>query len=184
MKLGVMADSHDNVPMVKRAVELFQRREVDLVIHAGDFIAPFAVAPLADLDCRVVAVFGNNDGERVVLAKKIEAFGEVHPNLAETELGGRRIAAMHYPELAEPIAASGHYDLVIYGHTHEIDVRPGDTVAPEARPVTTVLNPGETGGWLSGRATAAIVDLEDMQVEIVDLAPEDLASGTASDHLR
>ncbi len=25
-------------------------------------------------------------------------------NLAETEIGGRRIAAMHYPELAEPIA--------------------------------------------------------------------------------
>ncbi len=106
MKLGVMADSHDNVPMVRRAVELFNRRGVDLVIHAGDFVAPFAVAPLAGLDCRVVAVFGNNDGERVVLAKKFEAIGEVHPNLAETELGGRRIAAMHYPELAEPIAAS------------------------------------------------------------------------------
>ncbi len=160
MKLGVMSDSHDNVPMVKRAVEMFNSRRVDLVIHAGDFIAPFAVAPFADLDCRVVAVFGNNDGERVVLAKKIEAFGEVHPNLADAELGGRRIAAMHYPELAEPIAASGLYDLVIYGHTHEIDVRAGKT---------TVLNPGEVGGWLTGRSTAAIVDLEDMKVEIVDL---------------
>ncbi len=174
MRLGVMADSHDNVPMVRRAVELFNRRGVDLVIHAGDFIAPFAVAPLADLDCRVVAVFGNNDGERVVLAKKLEAIGEVHPNLAEAELGGRRIAAMHYPELAEPIAASGRYDLVIYGHTHEIDVR---RVAPEARPETVVapeaetvlLNPGEVGGWLTGRSTAAIVELDDMKVEIVDL---------------
>ena len=163
MKLGVMADSHDNVPMVRKAVELFSDRRVDLVVHAGDFVAPFAVAPLADLDCRVVAVFGNNDGERVVLAKKFEAIGEVHPNLAETELGGRRIAAMHYPELAEPIAASGIYDLVIYGHTHEIDVRPGGTGE------TTVLNPGEVGGWLSGRSTVAIVDLESMEVEIVDL---------------
>ncbi len=162
MKLGVMADSHDNVPMVRRAVELFNQRGVDLVIHAGDFVAPFAVAPLADLDCRVVAVFGNNDGERVVLAKKLEAIGEVHPNLAEVELGGKRIAAMHYPELAEPIAASGIYDLVIYGHTHEIDLRPG---------ATTVLNPGEVGGWLSGRSTVAVVDLEGLNVEIVDLEP-------------
>ncbi len=168
MKLGVMADSHDNVPMVRRAVELFRRREVDLVIHAGDFVAPFAVAPLAELDCRVVAVFGNNDGERVVLAKKFEAIGEVHPNLAEAELGGRRIAAMHYPELAVPIAASGLYDLVIYGHTHEIDVRRVETAAPE-RPVTVVLNPGEIGGWLTGRSTAAVVELEEMEVEIVDL---------------
>ncbi|MCP3963083.1 MAG: metallophosphoesterase [bacterium] len=160
MKLGVMADSHDNVPMVRQAVEVFDHQGVDLVIHAGDFISPFAVAPLAELDCRVVAVFGNNDGERVVLAKKLEAMGEVHPNLAEVELGGRKIAAMHYPELAEPIAASGRYDLVIYGHTHEIDVRPG---------TTTVLNPGETGAWLTGRATVAIVDLGSMEVEIVDL---------------
>ncbi len=170
MKLGVMADSHDNVPMVQRAVELFNDRGVDLVIHAGDFIAPFAVAPLAGLDCRVVAVFGNNDGERVVLAKKFEAIGEVHPNLADTELGGRRIAAMHYPELAEPIAASGRYHLVIYGHTHEIDVR---TVVQEGHErsiaQTTLLNPGEVGGWLSGRSTVAIVELESMEVEIVDL---------------
>lgn len=160
MKLGVMADSHDNLPMVKRAVELFNERGVDLVIHAGDFIAPFAVAPLAGLDCKVVAVFGNNDGERVVLAEKFKAFGEVHPNLAEVELAGRRIAAMHYPELAEPIAAGGRFDLVIYGHTHEIDVRPGQP---------TVLNPGEAGGWLTGRSTVAVVELENMEVEIVDL---------------
>ena len=160
MKLGVMSDSHDNVPMVRRAVEVFGERGVEAVIHAGDFISPYAVAPLADLDRRIIAVFGNNDGERVVLAKKLEAMGEVHPNLAEVELAGRKIAAMHYPELAEPIAASGRYDLVIYGHTHEIDLRPG---------TTTVLNPGETGAWLTGRATVAIVELESMEVEIVDL---------------
>ncbi len=167
MKLGVMADSHDNVPMVRKAVELFNRRGVDLMIHAGDFVAPFAVAPLAELDCRVVAVFGNNDGERVVLTKKFEAIGEVHPNLADTEIGGRRIATMHYPELAVPIASSGLYDLVIYGHTHEIDER---IVVPEGSQRTSVLlNPGEVGGWLSGRSTAAIVELEGMAVEIVDL---------------
>ncbi len=160
MKLGVMSDSHDNVPMVQKAVELFNRRGVHLVIHAGDFVSPFAVTPLAGLACKVVAVFGNNEGEQIVVAKKFEGIGEIHPNLAEVELGGRRIAVMHYPELAEPIAASGRYDLVIYGHTHEIDVRPGET---------TVLNPGETGGWLTGRSTVAIVDLESMEIEIVDL---------------
>lgn len=161
MKLGVMSDSHDHVPNVRRAVKLFQDRGVDLVVHAGDFVAPFAVLPLADLEGRVVAVFGNNDGERVGLQKTFEKIGgEVYPNLAPAEIGGRRVAAVHYPELALPIAEGGAYDLVIYGHTHEVDVRPGKV---------TVLNPGETGGWLSGRATVAVVDLETMKVEIVDL---------------
>ena len=86
MKLGVMADSHDNVPKVKQAVELFNARSVDLVIHAGDFVAPFAVVPLGRLESRVVAVFGNNDGERVGLAAKFgEIGGEVHPNLAPSK---------------------------------------------------------------------------------------------------
>ena len=95
-----------------------------------------------------------------MLAQRFATLGEVHPNLAEVELGGRSIAVMHYPELAEPIAASGRFDLVIYGHTHEIDVRPGES---------TLLNPGETGGWLTGRSTVALVELEGMEIEIVDL---------------
>ncbi len=160
MKLGVMSDSHDNVTKVKAAVEVFNRRGVDLVVHAGDFVSPFAVTPLAALDCPVVAVFGNNEGEQVVVAKKFEGIGEVHPILAEAELGGRRIAAVHYPEIAEPIAESGRYDLVVYGHTHEVDVRRGRAL---------LLNPGEVGGWLTGRTTVAVVDLETMDVEIIDL---------------
>ena len=160
MKLGVMADSHDNVPKIVDAVEIFNVKGAELVIHAGDFVAPFAVAPLADLRCKVVAVFGNNDGERVGLAKRFEGIGEIHPNLAEVEVFGHRIAAMHYPELAEPIAEGGQYDLVIYGHTHEVDVRHGKSI---------LLNPGEAGGWVTGRSTVAVVDLETMEVEIVDL---------------
>ncbi len=158
MKLGVMSDSHDNVPNVNRAVGLFNDIGVDLVVHAGDFIAPFAVVPLEDLNCRVVGVFGNNDGERVVVAKRFEAIGgEVHPNFADVSLGGKKIAVMHYPELAIPIAKSGDYDIVIYGHTHKIDIRQGNSL---------LLNPGETGGWITGRATVAVVYIETLGVTI------------------
>jgi putative phosphoesterase len=160
MKIGVLSDSHDNVPMVKKAVELFNSEGVELVIHAGDFIAPFVVAAMGDLKCRVVGVFGNNDGERIGLAARFAEVGEVHPNLASVEVGGRKIAAMHYPELAEPIAKSGEYDVVIYGHTHEIDVRKEGVL---------IVNPGETSGWTTGRSTVAIVDLDSLEAEIRDL---------------
>lgn len=161
MKLGVMSDSHDNIPNVKRAVALFNEIGVDLVVHAGDFIAPFAIDPLADLNCRVVGVFGNNDGERVVVAKRFETIGgEVHPNLASVSLGDSNIAVMHYPELATPIAKSGDYDIVVYGHTHKIDIRTEESL---------LLNPGETGGWTTGKATVAVVALETLEVTIHDL---------------
>ena len=160
MNLGVMSDSHDNVPAVRAAVEAFRRHGVEAVVHAGDFISPFAVAPLAELGCPVHGVLGNNDGERLVLAERFRALGELQPNLLDLELGGRRIAAVHYPELAIPLAASDRFDLVIYGHTHEID---------ERRDRALLLNPGEVGGWLTGRKTVAVVDLDSLAVEIVDL---------------
>ena len=163
MLLGVLADSHDNVLNVRRAVELFNRLEADLVVHAGDFIAPFAVAPLGDLKAPVVAVFGNNDGERLGLERAFSAFGgTVHPNLASATLGERRIAAVHYPELAEPIARGDAFDVVIYGHTHRIAIEPRQAL---------LLNPGETGGHLTGRATVATVELNSLAVEIHDLTP-------------
>ena len=161
MKLGILSDSHDNLPMVELAVRRFQQEELAMVIHAGDFVAPFAVAPLAALECPVVAVLGNNDGEKIGLQRKFDdGIGELHPQLADVEVGGRRIAAMHYPEMADAIAPSGLYDLVIYGHTHRVDIRPGDSL---------VINPGEVGGWITGRSTVAIVELDDLSVEIVDL---------------
>ena len=160
MKIGVMSDSHDNVPMINKAVELFNNEGVELVVHAGDFIAPFAIAAMSNLTCRVVGVFGNNDGERLMVAKRFEEIGEIHPNLANVEISGRKIAAVHYPELAEPIGKSGEYDVVIYGHTHQIDVR---------REESLLLNPGETGGWTTGKCTVAVVDLETLDAQIHEL---------------
>ncbi len=161
MRLGVMSDSHDNVPNVKRAVALFNEVGVDTVVHAGDFIAPFAIDPLGDLACPVIGVFGNNDGERVGVAKRFESIGgAVHPNLAEVSLGDATIAVMHYPELALPIAKSGEYDIVVYGHTHAIDIQKGESL---------LINPGETGGWTTGKATVAVVEIPSLEVTLHDL---------------
>ncbi|MCX6564601.1 MAG: metallophosphoesterase family protein [Candidatus Aminicenantes bacterium] len=72
-----MADSHDNLIAVRRAVELFKNAGCDLVIHAGDFVAPFAARELAKAGCPLKAVFGNCDGEKKGLAAAIQPFGEI-----------------------------------------------------------------------------------------------------------
>ena len=41
MRIGVISDTHDNLLMIKKAVEVFNRHGVGMVVHAGDFIAPF-----------------------------------------------------------------------------------------------------------------------------------------------
>lgn len=162
MKIGVLSDTHDNVPRIEQAVDLFNARGVGHVVHAGDFISPFAIKPLKRLRCPVLAVFGNNDGERLGVAAQFAGIGEIHPNVGSARLADRSVAVVHYPELAEPLARSGEFDLVVYGHTHKIDERREGTCL--------LLNPGEAGGWLSGRSTVAIVDLESLTCEILDLS--------------
>ena len=75
--IGVMSDSHDNVTMIRRAVSLFKDAGCGLVIHAGDFIAPFAARKLAALGCPVKGVFGNSAREKLSLKKNRQAFGKI-----------------------------------------------------------------------------------------------------------
>ena len=40
--LGIISDSHDNLPKIDAAVAKLNASRVDLVLHAGDYCAPFA----------------------------------------------------------------------------------------------------------------------------------------------
>lgn len=162
MKIGVLADSHDHLGYLRRAVEVLEARGATALVHAGDFVAPFTIPLLGAPGLPVHGVFGNNDGERVGLkARFAEIGGELHERPHEVVLGGHRVLVLHEPFGLEGLAAAGAWSLVVYGHTHQVDVRPGPTL---------ILNPGEVCGWLTGRPTAAVVDLATGQAEILDLA--------------
>lgn len=160
MLIGVIADTHDNMYMLKRAVDLFNERGVGLVLHAGDYIAPFTSREFRRLECRLVGVFGNNDGEKFGLVKQFEDFGELHEGIHQLEIEGKKIAITHYLEIAETLAGSGAYDVVVYGHTHRPDIR---------GPHPLVVNPGECGGWLEGKSTVVILDIEALDAELLTL---------------
>ena len=120
---------------------VFADRGVGALIHAGDVCSPFALRefePLAARGVRMHAVFGNNDGDRVMLVRKGADFCVFHDGAAVFELGGRRIVVTHYPDLAPALLASGLYDLVIHGHDHQVRVE------GESR---RLLNPGSCAGY-------------------------------------
>ncbi|WP_148682348.1 metallophosphoesterase [Pyrobaculum neutrophilum] len=167
MLLGVMSDSHDNVWAIRRAAEELKRRGVGLVLHAGDWVAPFSARALREAlgeGIRVVGVWGNNEGERPYFLEMARKYGvEIAGEAAELEAGGRRIALYHgtSPVLLRALVESGLYDLVVYGHTHQ--------AAIERRGRTLVVNPGEVCGCLTGRSTAAVVDLAKLEAELLFL---------------
>ena len=157
MLIGVLSDTHDRLPQIEAAVELFTERGVEAVLHPGDFIAPFAVQRLQRFTGPIHAVFGNNDGERRMLK---EVLPQVQDGPQLIELGGRRILLHHFVEWC-PAELIARADIIVTGHTHE--------------PVNLVddgklfLNPGECCGWLSDRSTVALLDTAGPQAEIMEL---------------
>ena len=64
MKIGVLSDTHDHLTMIEAALAIFRQRQVEMVLHPGDVVAPFAAKHLLKWTGPLKIIFGNNDGER------------------------------------------------------------------------------------------------------------------------
>ena len=149
MKIGLISDTHDNLPLIKKAVEFFNKNNVDLVLHAGDYIAPFSLGPLFELSMDWQGVFGNNDGDKKLLTEK--SLGKIKEPPLFLELNSRKIAVVHDFRKLE-------VDVIIFGHTHKPQIEKTGNIL--------LVSPGEAGAWLSGKSSVAILDLSDLSAEI------------------
>jgi putative phosphoesterase len=165
MRIGILSDTHDNLPMVGRAVERLNRLSPDLVLHAGDFVSPFVIPRLAALACPCIGVFGNNDGDRGQLLAKARESGkvEIHGCFTARLLDGRSLALLHgeEPGALAAVAGTGGFDAVVHGHTHRASI--------ERRGKALLVNPGEACGYLTGRATVAVLETGRMEAEILEI---------------
>ena len=162
MIIGVLSDSHDNLAQLDKAIPHLLR--AGLVVHCGDLCSPFVVRRLGEALAGVPlhVVFGNNDGDRFLIAQVARDYENVrlHGEFMGIEVRGVRLAAYHEPQVALPLARSGMYDWVFYGHDH--------TAAHRREGDCHLVNPGELLG-MKGRSTVALVDTEVGEVEFVEL---------------
>jgi putative phosphoesterase len=151
--------------MVEKAVEKLNALKVALVLHAGDYVAPFVIPKFKALNAKLIGVFGNNDGDHEFLKKRFSECVdcEVHGRFAEINADGFKIALLHgdETELVEALVNCGGFDAVIYGHSH--------AVGAGKKGKTLVINPGEVCGYLTGKSTIALLDTVKREVRIVEL---------------
>jgi len=159
--IGIMADSHDNLQSIKLAVRLFNETGCSLVIHAGDFVAPFAARELENLSCPVKAVFGNCDGEKKGLEKVFYSFGEIKKAPLTFNYENLNFMVTHIPAAHGSYPASDKYNVIIFAHTHQPEIR--------REKKSLLINPGETGGWVTGKNTVALLDPKTLSVDIITL---------------
>jgi putative phosphoesterase len=132
MRLLLVADTH--VPKRARdmpAVVWDEVARADVVLHAGDWVVPSLLDELEERADRLVACWGNNDGD--VLRRRL-------PERADVTLGGLRFTVVH-----ETGASGGRdarmamlypdTDVLVFGHSHI----PWDTTAKTG---LRLLNPG------------------------------------------
>ncbi|MEM9294475.1 MAG: metallophosphoesterase [Planctomycetota bacterium] len=149
MRVGLLSDSHDRVPALEAGLAILRERGVAMLLHAGDFVAPFAAKRLHPdvVGVPVHACYGNNDGERRGLRRVLPVVEEGPVRL---ELGGRVVVMDHFRDWLSESDVAGA-DVVVTGHTHEASV--------EWDGHTLWVNPGEVCGWVTGRCSVAVLEL-------------------------
>ena len=85
-------------------------------------------------------VFGNNDADLYRITSKAlrKPNCRVYGEFFEETFDRRRLAMNHFDYITRPIAKSGNYDVVCFGHNHEFEIsRQGTTLS---------INPGAIMG--------------------------------------
>lgn len=165
MIIGIMGDTHDHLPNIRKAVAALSQGRADIILHTGDYIAPFVIPEIAGAEVPVVGVFGNNDGDCPLLLTRCREQGniEIRGYFAELECDGQKIALLHghdREKLSECVEC-GMYDLVVHGHTHRSSVTHAGS--------TLCINPGEVCGYLTENPSLALYETEDRTARLIFL---------------
>ena len=163
MKIAVMSDSHDNIWNLRKALTIIKSEHCELIIHCGDFVAPFMFVELKQAGIPVHCVFGNNDGDRYLLtrfADESNGLITLYSLIGELDLGSYKVGFTNEWPVAQGLAATGKYDLVCFGHSHQHHT---DRIG-----ATMVLNPGEIMGK-DGDPGFCMVDTDNQKITRIDI---------------
>ena len=165
MKIGVLSDIHENFHNLILALDELKRLHVDHIFCLGDLINEGVAKVLAISEVPVFMIWGNNDGEVIGVVKTAYREGSALTVSGNTydfvEVDGRSLFLTHYDDLARPMAQSGQYDAVFYGHTHLAEIATeGDCL---------IVNPGEISAQKTRKATIAVYDTTSNSAELIEL---------------
>jgi len=159
MRIGVVSDTHNNMPNVRKIVSLFNQLDLQKVVHTGDITQAKTLEVFSHLKVPLHGVYGNNDLERDSLEAAVAKYGFqfTDPPLS-IQWHGRELKVVHDPRDLEDLDLSS-CDLALHGHTHLRTLL--------RRENSLVFNPGECAGMIEGYNAIGVVDLVDLEVELI-----------------
>lgn len=162
MKIGILADTHNNIDNTRWALDQLQAAGAERLLHCGDLTTPQMIEMFRGWD--VAFVFGNMDTHNRDKLKATAASMDGMRGISQTYtdvIDGVRVAMCHGHEV-EPFrefTQSGDYDLVCYEHTHTREDR------QEGR--TRIVNPGALGSRQVGNWSCAVFDTQTGELRFI-----------------
>ncbi|WP_299532941.1 YfcE family phosphodiesterase [Ulvibacterium sp.] len=167
MKIAILSDIHDHTDNLQKALAEPELQTTETLLCCGDLCSPFIIKLLGRAYSQPIhIVLGNNDGDVASLIGVSKEYPNItiHGEYFRGELGGKSFAMNHYPEKARILAEHGAFDVVCYGHNHNL-------VAHETLNDTLFINPGTLMGFHGGNlktipATFLILDSKTLETKV------------------
>ena len=135
-KIAVLSDTHDNMNVIKKILNEVSGFGIDMLIHCGDFVSPFAFNEfIKNLNEKIYfkAVLGNNEGEIYKILSDYTKLSkpnfQLEKNFLEFEMNGYKTLLLHgwgsidlTRKIVFSIGKSGDYKFILFGHTHQPEV--------------------------------------------------------------
>jgi uncharacterized protein len=176
MKIAIISDIHNNEVNLKKVLNYCRDNKIETIICCGDLANKETLDFLADnFSGTVHYTFGNMDEGQLkdfalgnkyknIIVYKDYGKVEIESNRVKSDAAldhaTRRIAFVHFPEIAKDLCETGKYNFVFYGHTHKPWVEKINNCA--------LLNPGNVAGEIFP-PTFAVLDLENSKYELIKI---------------
>lgn len=117
MKIGVIADTHNNVARTERAMDLFVARGCEVLLHCGDLANAATLAVCRQLPIHFV--IGNHDDEASFDSDSAMQGAVCHGELMDLTFDSQRFMMTH-GHLKQPVKAiyAAQPDFFLCGHSH------------------------------------------------------------------
>jgi uncharacterized protein len=137
MKIAIISDVHNNTVNLQKILNYCKKNKIKTIVSCGDLAAEETLDFLCDnFSGEIFHTFGNMDEGQIGELDFSSGYknAKIFRDFGEAQIAGRKVAFVHYPDVAKKLCETGKYKFVFYGHTH----KPWEEIVGDCK----MLNPG------------------------------------------
>jgi len=162
-KIAIISDIHNNETNLEKVLDYCAEQKIKTIICCGDLASKETLDFLNDnFQGAIHYTFGNMDNDHLRHFEFTNNYKQtaLYKEHGVVEIDGKKIAFVHFPEVAKVLCETGKYDFVFHGHTH----KPWEETLGKCK----MLNPGNVAGDLYP-PTFAVWDTTDNNFQLIKI---------------